>query len=239
MTHIKTQLDPHLRDMIRERKTAVIPVGSIEQHGPHMPISTDSDIVYEVSKRLADSMDFWLLPTINYGVSNEHAPFFQLSVKETTLQMILEDLCISLLENGIDTVFIINGHYGNIKAIKDIDRKITKDMKGKLRVFLFSYWQFMERRFDHAGFVETSLMLAISNNVKMKHAQKGLITDGMSDKEVEKLNQLTSKSFPKATVNGVWGDPTEATKEDGLVMLEEITENLQKKCQTCLTENCL
>lgn len=235
MSYINSQLDPNLRKMIKHKKVAVIPVGSIEQHGPHLPISTDSDIVFEISKRLADRMNLWVLPVITYGVSFEHAPFFQLSVQETTLQLILKDLCKSLFENGIDTVFVINGHHGNIQAIKDIDRSITKYIGGKFRVFVFSYWHFMQREFDHAGFVETSLMLAISDNVKMKHAQKGLVTDGMDQKKVEQLGRLASKSFPKATKNGVWGDPTKATREAGLAILEEIIKNLQKKCQICLT----
>ena len=57
----------------------------------------------------------------------------------------------------------------------------------------------MERDFDHAGFVETSLMLAISKEVKMNLAQKGLITDGMSKREINKLGKMASKSFPKVT----------------------------------------
>ena len=57
MTEIKTQFDPILRKIIKnKKKIAIIPVGSIEQHGPHLPISTDSDIVSEVAKKIADKM---------------------------------------------------------------------------------------------------------------------------------------------------------------------------------------
>jgi creatinine amidohydrolase len=93
----------------------------------------------------------------------------------------------------------------------------------------------MERDFDHAGFVETSLMLAISKNVKMNLAKKGLDTDGMTKQEIIKLGKLANQSFPKATKNGIWGDPRKATKKDGQVILDEIIKNLGKKCQTCLT----
>ena len=120
MADIRVQSDPTLRKLIKKKRAAVIPVGSIEQHGPHLPVSTDSDIVSEVSRRLSEKMDLWLLPTVSYGVSAEHAPFFQMSLKGSTLRRVLEDLCSSLLENGIDTVFVINGHHGNIKAIKDL-----------------------------------------------------------------------------------------------------------------------
>jgi creatinine amidohydrolase len=97
----------------------------------------------------------------------------------------------------------------------------------------------MKREFDHAGFVETSLMLAISKNIKMKLAKKGLVTDGMEQRQIKNLGRLASRSFPKVTKNGVWGDPRKATKKDGRVILDEIIRNLEKKCQTCLTEHSL
>jgi creatinine amidohydrolase len=238
MVDIKTQFDPVLRSLIKNKKqVAIIPIGSIEQHGSHLPISTDSDIVSEVAKKLADKKGYLLLPTITYGISFEHAPFFNLSIRESTLRTVLIDLCTSLLENNIKTVFIINGHHGNLKSIKNIDIKLQKILKNKLKVIPLSYWHFMNRDFDHAGFVETSLMLAISKNVKMKLAKKGLITDKMTKQEITKIGKLANQSFPKATKNGIWGDPTKATKRDGRIILTEIIENLSKKCQTYLTEN--
>lgn len=236
MTEIKSQFDPNLRKIIKNKKQiAVIPVGSIEQHGPHLPISTDSDIVTEIAKQLSEKKDFLLLPTITYGVSFEHAPFFNLSIKESTLSAVMTDLCTSLLANNIKTVFVINGHHGNLKPLKNIDEKLRKLSKNKLRVFPLSYWHFMQREFDHAGFVETSLMLAISKNVKMKLAKKGLVTDGMKQQQINDLGRLAAKSFPKVTKNGIWGDPRKATKRDGQIILDEIMKNLEKKCQTCLT----
>ena len=114
MTEIKTQFDPILRKIIKnKKKIAIIPIGSIEQHGPHLPISTDSDIVSEVARKLAEKHGYLLLPTITYGVSFEHAPFFNLSIRESTLRTVLIDLCASLLENNVKTIFIINGHHGN------------------------------------------------------------------------------------------------------------------------------
>ena len=240
MTDIRAQFDPNLRKLIKKKKqVAVIPIGSIEQHGAHLPVSTDSDIVTEVAKRLSEMKGYLLLPTLTYGVSFEHAPFFNLSVKESTLRTVLTDLCSSLLANNIKTIFIINGHHGNLKAIKNMDVKLQKLSKNKLKVFSLSYWHFMKRDFDHAGFVETSLMLAISKNVKMKLARKGLITDGLTKQEIKKLGKLANQSFPKATKNGIWGDPRKATKKDGQSILVEIVKNLGKKCQTCLTEHSL
>ena len=238
MVDIKTQFDPNIRkSIVNKKQVAVIPIGSIEQHGPHLPISTDSDIVTEIAKKISEKKRYFLLPTLNYGVSFEHAPFFNLSVRESTLRTILIDLCSSLLANNIKTVFIINGHHGNLKAIKDLDLKLKKISKNQLKVFSLSYWHFMKREFDHAGFVETSLMLAISKNVKMKLAKKGLITDGMTKHEIVNIGKLANQSFPKATKNGIWGDPRKATKKEGQAILDEILKNLAKKCQTCLTRH--
>ena len=238
MVDIKTQFDPNIRkSIISKKRAAVIPVGSIEQHGPHLPVSTDSDIVTEIAKKISEKNGYFLLPTLNYGVSFEHAPFFNLSIRESTLRTVLTDLCSSLLVNNIKTIFIINGHHGNLKSIKNLDVKLKKISKNKLKIFPLSYWYFMEREFDHAGFIETSLMLAISKNVKMKLAKKGLITDGMTKQEIEKIGKLANQSFPKATKNGIWGDPRKATKKEGHMILDEIIKNLGKKCQTCLTRH--
>ena len=236
MTDIKSCFDPSLRRTISSKKrlAAVIPVGSIEQHGPHLPVSTDCDIVSEVAKRISEKNGYLLLPTLSYGVSFEHAPFFNLSIRKSTLRSMLVDLCLSLRANNIKTVFVINGHHGNLKAVKSLDKKLEVASKNRLEVFSMSYWHYTQREFDHAGFVETSLMLAISKNVKMSQAKKGLITDGMTKQEIAKVGRLANESFPKATKNGVWGDPRKATKKEGQAILAEIVKNLGKKCKTSL-----
>ena len=223
---IRDQFDPDLRKRIKQKKQiAIIPVGSIEQHGPHLPISTDSDIVTEISLRFSKKIDGILLPTINYGISDEHFPFFNLSVKKSTLSKMLDDICGSLIKNGISRILIINGHYGNLDSLKDFERKKKKSRKIKV----ISYWKYMDREFDHAGNVETSIMLAISKNVKMKNAKKGFQTDGMSKQEISKINKLAQKSFPKVTGNGVWGDPTKSSARLGRKIINEVVNNLVKE----------
>ena len=223
---IRDQFDPDLRKLIKKKKQiAIIPVGSIEQHGPHLPISTDSDIVTEISLQLSDKINGVLLPTINYGISDEHFPFFNLSIKKSTLSRILEDICESLIKNGISRILIINGHYGNLDSLKSFERK----QKNNRKIKVFSYWKYMDREFDHAGNVETSIMLAISKKVNMRKAKKGFQTDGMSKKEILKINKLAQKSFPKVTGNGVWGDPTKSSATVGRKIIKEVVNNLVKE----------
>ncbi len=206
---IRDQFDPDLRKRIEKKKQiAIIPVGSIEQHGPHLPISTDSDIVTEIAFRLSEKINGLLLPTISYGISSEHFPFFNLSVKKSTLSKILEDVCESLIKNGISRILIINGHYGNLDSLRGFEKK-----NSRRKIKIFSYWKYMSREFDHAGNVETSMMLAISKNVNMKKAKKGFDTEGMSKQEISRINKLAQKSFPKVTGNGVWGDPTKSQQD--------------------------
>jgi len=217
--------DPEFRKLIKSKKqTVIIPVGSLEQHGAHLPITTDSDIVTEIASRLGKKCNFIVFPTISYGVSHEHYPLFNTSVD---LGHWLGEILNSLTENSVKSVVILNGHHGNERSIPDVWFS-----DGELRVY--SYWRFMEHEFDHAGFVETSLMLAISDKVKMKKAKKGLITKGLSEKEIQRIKELSTErsGFPKVAKNGVWGDPTKATKKDGEKFLAEIVRNLAKECQS-------
>lgn len=231
---VRDLVNTDILKLTKRRSVALIPVGSIEQHGPHLPVSTDSDIISYIAKEVSDKNNFLLLPTLQYGVSFEHHPFFNMSISTTTLQNILTELCISLSKNHIDTVIILNGHHGNQNALKKFQNKVSK--KGnKQHIFVYSYWHFMKRKFDHAGFVETSIMLAISDKVLMNKAEKGLIPDRLPTKELTRLNKKANKSFISVTKNGVWGDPTQATVKDGKAILKEIISNIVKESQTCLT----
>ena len=227
--------DPEFRKLIESKNpTIIIPVGSLEQHGAHLPITTDSDIVTEIASRLAKKCNFVVLPTVSYGISFEHEPFFQVNIQ---LLGFLRDIISSLVINKVKSVIILNGHHGNVDTLEMMEanpeREWNLDFKD-VKIDFYSYWHFMEHEFDHAGFVETSLMLAISDKVKMKKAKKGLITKGLSEKEIQRINKLSTErgGFPKVAKNGVWGDPTGATKKDGEKFLAEIVRNLAKECQS-------
>ena len=232
--------DPEFRKLIKEKNpTIIIPVGSLEQHGAHLPITTDSDIVTEIASRLAKKCNFVVLPTVSYGISFEHEPFFQVNIQ---LLGFLRDIISSLVINKVKSVIILNGHHGNVDTLERMEHayqqpnpepKLKSDFKD-VKIDFYSYWHFMKREFDHAGFVETSMMLAISDKVKMKKAKKGLITKDLSEKERKRINKLSTQpgGFPKVAKNGVWGDPTDATKKDGKKFLAEIVRNLAKECQS-------
>ena len=233
--------DPEFRKLIKSKKpTIIIPVGSLEQHGAHLPITTDSDIVTEVASRLAKKCGFISFPTISYGVSFEHDPLFNVSMDDlkwrnylfNVIDSIEKTVCLNpdLISNN-KSIIILNGHHGNVEPLnKILEEQYRTDIKPRA----YSYWNFMKHEFDHAGFVETSLMLAISDKVKMKKAKKGLITKDLSEKEMQRINKLSTQpgGFTQVAKNGVWGDPTGATKKDGEKFLAEIVRNLAKECQS-------
>ena len=226
--------DPEFRKSRKGKKqTVIIPVGSLEQHGAHLPITTDSDIVTEIASRLGKKCGFIVFPTISYGVSFEHDPLFNISIQSTNLEGFLGDIIESLRARY--DVLILNGHHGNVESVNKFQNTMNREyvVYGST-VRCYSYWHFMKHEFDHAGFVETSLMLAISDKVKMKKAKKGLITKGMNEKEKQRIKKLSTQpgGFPQVTKNGVWGDPTKATKKDGEKFLAEIVRNLAKECQS-------
>ena len=236
--------DPEFRKLIKSKKpTAIIPVGSLEQHGAHLPITTDSDIVTEIASRLGKKCGFIVFPTISYGISHEHNPLFNTSLSSEIFYQLLQTIIIDLLTHSLTSVIILNGHHGNVRDLEAIHSifndphaemdKVARVIS-RIRLQTCHYWKYMKHEFDHAGFVETSIMLAISDRVKMKKAKKGLITKGLSDEEIQRINKLSTKpgGFPKVAKNGVWGDPTGATKKDGEKFLAEIVRNLAKECQS-------
>ena len=181
---------------------------------------------------------FIVFPTISYGLSFEHDPLFNIDVWSLSLRNFLFDIIHSVIVRlRSQDVIILNGHHGNVEALNKLVKIRSTNViidRFKDTLSLHSYWHFMEHEFDHAGFVETSIMLAISDKVKMKKAKKGLITKGLSEKEIQRINKLSTQpgGFPQVTKNGVWGDPTGATKKDGEKFLAEIVKNLAKECQS-------
>ena len=99
--------DPEFRKLIKSKKpTVIIPVGSLEQHGAHLPITTDSDIVTEIASRLAKKCGFIVFPTISYGVSFEHDPLFNIVLKADDLWRYLTKYFVtSLARNKIKSSY--------------------------------------------------------------------------------------------------------------------------------------
>lgn len=208
----------------RGNKKIIIPLGSTEQHGPHLPVSTDTIIAEYFANQLTKKIPSYSLSGIPSGVSFEHRPFFNISISNDLLSELLSQICISLGENGFNQIIIINGHRGNMGVVQYIPQKVER-INSKVKVFGINYWHLIEKEFDHGGFVETSLMLAIAPKlVQMHKAKSGYLNKKMLHSTYTTF--LSNTSSFKITRNGVLGDPRKATKEEGNKIISITIKNL-------------
>jgi creatinine amidohydrolase len=140
------------------------------------------------------------------------------------------DTCISLAENRIREIIILNSHHGNTGAIQYIPQEIQSKISSTtdVNIHILHYWQMMKRDFDHAGEVETSLVLAIAPG--LVHMDRATPNSKSLSKSKAAYSSLTNVpgSFPKITGNGVWGDPMNATASKGDKLIKEIITNMTK-----------
>jgi creatinine amidohydrolase len=195
-THFWSDLNTHdFAGMDKSRAVAVLPLAATEQHGPHLPLSVDTDIVNAVIARSvsvlqiqAPSLPVYFLPTQAVGLSPEHAAFAgTLTLKPETLIRLWTDIAESVKAAGIHKLVLFNAHGGHVGAM-DV---VARDLRARLGMLVYSVnWYQLplldaegrdlnalfsdhEHRFGvHAGDVETSVMLALKPHaVRMDKAQ--------------------------------------------------------------------
>jgi creatinine amidohydrolase len=213
-------------------ESAILPLGSIEQHGDHLPFSTDTLIVEHISSIVSIKSEAFLLPSLFYGVSYEHEPLFNISIGYNILVDFISCICQSLSMHGIKRMYVINGHHGNIGLLQYVGQNLLSKYEINSDFFYFiNYWQMLETGFDHAGEVETSLMMAIHPNlVNMDLAKAGLDTKHHEIGSLYKLGTNMSinnpAGFTKFTKNGIWGNPLNANSTVGNKMLSQVIEKI-------------
>ena len=120
---------PDIRRRLNERSVLIQPMGAIEQHGPHLPINTDQVVADEVSRAVVqqygDDLDLWLLPTISYTKSNEHARFpGTVWMSEQTMASMLHDLGRSIAMLPTKRLVFLNAHGGNSALLQTANREL-------------------------------------------------------------------------------------------------------------------
>jgi len=192
--------------------TLVIPLGSTEQHGPHLPLDTDTRIAEAVAARVvASNNTAWLGPTIAIGASGEHQGFAgTLSVGTEVLASMLIEI-VRTAGPEFDRIAVINAHGGNLAALTHAHR--TCEFEGRRLM----KWSVRLPDADlHAGRTETSLLLAIAPDlVRLDRAEAGV--QAPLD---EILPAISKEGLKGVTPNGVLGDPTGATAEEGRELLK-------------------
>src|ERR687896_1500565 len=109
---------PEVEAFLREHDTVIVPIGSMEQHGPHGPLLTDVLIPQEVARRIAPDVGAVVAPPVSYALSYPHVGFTGVvHVRIPTFMALIEDICVSLADVGFTRIVFLNGHYDNTYAI--------------------------------------------------------------------------------------------------------------------------
>lgn len=203
--------------------TLVVPVGSCEQHGPHLPLDTDTRIAAAVARRATDGMDGVLLaPPVAYGASGEHEGFpGTLSIGHAALRVLLVELGRSA-GRWASRLLFVNGHGGNLPTVPEA--VVALRAEGRDAAW---FGCTVPAGDAHAGHVETSLLLALDPDVVRLDAAAPGNTAGL----LELLPVLTSSGVRAASPNGVLGDPTGASAAHGVELLDGMVADLRY----CLT----
>lgn len=211
-----------------QRETKVIlPVGSTEQHGRHLPLGTDAYLPLELADRIAEKTNIAIAPALVYGMSQHHLCFpGTISLKPQTLIHVMEDILQSLYRHGFRKVFIVNGHGGNVTSIRIAMANIMTE-HADFEIVTRQWWQeecvadLVKTQYEnyeggHADAVETSPMLALYSH--LVHLDRSSYNQDRVPVEV-----LTEHVFKKFYPHGVIGiDPKRADNKLGEKLIAEI-----------------
>lgn len=189
----------------------LVPVGSVEQHGPHLPLDTDTAIAVAVATGVADRLDgAWVAPPVAYGASGEHQGFAgTCSIGSEVLHQVLVELVRSL-RTWAERVCLVNAHGGNLTGLTAAVDQLRAEGHDVTWVPCAT-----ESVDLHAGRTETSLMLHLRpGSVRLDRAVAG---DTRPLAEVLPLMQ--AGGVVAVSANGVLGDPTGASADEGRTVL--------------------
>ena len=155
---------------LQETSTAIIPTGSNEQHGPHLPLGTDWIVANEIATRLSDKTKAIMLPVVPYGYAEYHMDFpGTIYLDKETFRLLLVDVCRSLNKWGISRILFVNGHGGNMDTLHTVSMKIRK--KYGMLAAAAQWWEMLPQKIKgqiaemHGGTVETAIVRAINPNI--------------------------------------------------------------------------
>ena len=235
---------------LKKTKVVLIPVGSTEQHGFHMPMGADTYCAYEVAKRTAAKEKAIVVPAIPFGISHCHMSFpGTITLSCDTLFRVVMDVCTSLNKHGVDKFIFINGHGHNTPTLQTAMDEFKKERK--VLLFVIQWWiagfkltpnLWSSNKEDlpdgHAADVETSGMLAINSQlVKMGKADRVVLSSlGKSAIKFNKSTSVVLKDYPvdlvtisdfkQFTKSGVIGSSLRATQEKGEIVLDKVSDFL-------------
>ena len=214
-----------------ERSTIIWPFGAIEQHGPHLPLATDSifvdEIVNEVLKLIPDKMPIMKIPTQSVGFSPEHLGFEgTLSLSSNIVTSIILEVGKQLSDMGFKRLILLNAHGGQISLLNTSARELRK-IAPKINVFPCFIWSGIKGLSDilpkseienglHASLAETSLMMAIKPELVGSERPFEVVSENIPEGWSLEGASPTAWMTSDLSKSGVIGDSRGANKELGL-----------------------
>ncbi|MBI5563194.1 MAG: creatininase family protein [Deltaproteobacteria bacterium] len=229
-------------------KTLIIPFGTIEAHGTHLPLNTDTFIIREAVKKAADKAGVFMAPPVQYGVctsTGQHPG--TVGITPPTLRLLALDIVRDAYTKGLRNFILISGHGGgsHMQALKDAGETLAIELKGAKVAVACLYEILPKKVFDiietegdsHAGELETSLMLHLAPR----------LVKGRAKEEYPRFTRpVIAADKVKCWPGAVWGNPARAAAEKGelvfAMMVDEIAalarrmEKGKKTRQPCLPE---
>jgi creatinine amidohydrolase len=195
-----------------------LPVGSTEQHGPHLPVTTDTDIAEAIVDGLSERRpDVVVAPAVSYGSSGEHAGFAgTLSIGRDATELFLVELGRSAAES-FGRMLVVSTHGGNADPVNRAVKQL-RDEGRRVRA-----WAPRWEGDAHAGRVETSVMLAVAAD----RVDMGRAAPGNRIPLAELLPALSAGGTRSVSENGVLGDPTGASADEGRALLAAAIDDLE------------
>ncbi|RDI45053.1 mycofactocin biosynthesis peptidyl-dipeptidase MftE [Nocardia mexicana] len=211
---------PDIRDRAAAGALLAVPVGATEQHGPHLPLSTDTDIAVTLCERLAQSRpDVLVAPPVAYGSSGEHAGFAgTLSIGRAATELLLTELGRSACET-FGRLLFVSTHGGNADPVTRAVDRLRAESRD-VRAFAPSW-----NGDPHAGRTETALMLAIRPLAVRSYRAVAGNTRPLR----ELLPQLRTCGVRAVSPTGILGDPAGATATEGGTLIEVLSKALARQ----------
>ncbi len=222
------------RQLFQSAHVALVPVGSTEQHGPHLPLGTDFLTAHALAQSVAHDLNLICTPVIPVGVSEHHRQFWgTLWVSPETFRRYMKEIAQSLASHGVRRIVFVNGHGGNTAALQEICRQLRAE---HIFAVVWAWWldpevqkltnELFRSRGTHAGAIETSMMLAIDPNLvdraQLERAAQGASAIFATTKDGAQL-PLDTIDFSQS---GATLDPREASQEAGQKLFQRARERL-------------
>ncbi len=222
---------PEINDYLAKDNRVILPLGAVEEHGPHLGVGTDFYEAEAIAEAACEATGIVLAPTMNYGMSQSQMGFpGTMSLRPATLQAVIEDLLRALYRHGFRRVLVVNGHGGNTASISSCIETIAHEFPD-LSVKYFAWWTDVEtsrlivermgpQQGSHAADGETAFMMAIRPQAVKMDRLTGRDAPVKSTRDVTNVNTFSEK-YP----DGIMGlHPGHATREAGEALFKKSVE---------------